>query len=356
MLMRQRNKSQYGNVRSGWHKAILPALAFLANPAFWAGAGNAVSAAGGAKGLFDSFFGKKGKGSGTVSLEPMKEGFQMDLGKRLSNIYQGSLGGYKPGQDYSRLSQLTNPSQYEQQGLDYLQEYISGNIKPEGLMGQASDVLKGTLAGDYDPFESKYYESLRRNIEDERQQNMKKLNQQLSKIGGGSSYRYGRVSDIGQQNFDKISDVLATLQEQERNNQLNAVTGAQNFTNTFQNQIRNKLSTIMDIGSLPRQLEGVGYQDFLRKQGEFSDVATRSQDLFKYNIPYGLKELDYTIPTADSSGGISSLLKGVGGLRDIFTSPTVGKTTAGLNTSMEGPGTKKLSDLTENEFWKMYYN
>ena len=209
----------------------------------------------------------------TVKLEPMKEDWQLEMGKKLSEIYKQYLPGYEPGKEYGRLSQLTTPSIYEQQGLDYLQKYIGGDAKETGTLGQAQDVLSKTLGGEYDPFTSEYYKSFQRNVEKERKQSMKKLDQMISKGGlGGSSFRAGRIADVNLESFDKISDIMALIQEQERINQLNAVQTAFDFEGAQQK----KLSTIMDIGSLPRLLEGVGYEDFIRKQGEFGDVAKLS--------------------------------------------------------------------------------
>ena len=241
-------------------------------------------------GLMDFFKGSKK----TATLEPMKEDWQKDIQTKLSDFIGANFGGYKPGADYSSLSKMMTPSIYEQQGLDYLQDYTSGGIKSEGVMGQAEEVLSKTLGGEYDPFTSKYYESLRKNIEKERKQSMKTLNQQISKAGlGGSSYRAGRISDVNLESLDKVSDLLANFQENERANQLNAIQTAMGFSTTQEGQIQNKLSTIMNVGKLPRELESVGYADFMRKQGEYGSVVDLANQLYQYNVPYGMKEMGY---------------------------------------------------------------
>ncbi|KKL82612.1 hypothetical protein LCGC14_1983010 [marine sediment metagenome] len=335
----------------------------------------------------------------TVKLEPMKEKFQMELGTTLSDLYKKYLPGYEPGKEYGDLSKLTTPSTFETQGLDYLQKYIGGGIKPTGVMGQAKDVLSKTLGGEFDPFESEYYESLRRNIEKERKQSMKKLDQMISKGGlGGTSYRAGRIGDITSESFDKISDVMALIQEQERINQLNAVSTAMDFSNVSEGQIQNKLATIMDIGSLPRLLEGVGYEDFLRKQGEFAGVPGLAQDLFKYDLPYGKKELSYREPSEldeflrlagnitsivgnvipeTSPGGFTPYSSGApvvggaggggvqpGGVSSIpgvtapaaSRQPTVGYTTGGLNQTprVSSLSLRAMSPSEFNQYWNQY--
>ena len=129
-------------------------------------------------GLMDFFKGSKK----TATLEPMKEQWQKDLQGQLSQLISQNFSAYKPGADYPSLSKLMTPSIYEQQGLDYLQDYIGGNIKSKGVMGQAEGVLSKTLEG-VDPLSSPLYESSRRNIEKERKQAMKTLDQQIAKAG-----------------------------------------------------------------------------------------------------------------------------------------------------------------------------
>jgi len=345
----------------------------------------------------------------TVRLDPMKEDWQLELGTKLSDLVKQYIPSFEPGKEYGGLSKLMTPSGFETQGLDYLQKYISGGIEPTGVMGQAQDVLSKTLGGEYDPFTSKYYESLRKNIEKERKQSISDLNKYLGKYGlGGTSYRAGRVGDIGQESFEKVSDVLAQLQEGERIRQLNAIQTAMQFRGATEGEIQKKLSTIMDIGSLPRLLEGVGYQDFMRKQQDYKGIADLANMLFQYNMPYGKKELTYDVQkpsglskvidyaklglpiiAAPFTGGaslaaygmpgymtpssgnsdIGRTMQGMGGLGDIMGIPTGGGGTfmsklqglfkggtGGLNqgglSSISG-----LRDMPESEFnqyWNMY--
>ena len=346
----------------------------------------------------------------TAKLDPMKEDWQLELGTKLSDFVKQYMGKYQPGKEYEGLSKLMTPSGPEQQGLDYLQKYISGDIKQTGVMGQAEDVLSKTLGGEYDPFTSKYYESLRRQAEDERKQSVSDLNQYLGAHGlGGTSFRAGKVGDISLAKFNKISDMMAGLQQQERQNQLGAVPTAMDFSNTTERQIQNKLSTIMDIGSLPRLLEGVGYQDFMRKQGEVGEIPGMAQRLFEYNMPYGKKELTYDVqkpsglskvidyaklglpiiaapftggaslaaygmpgymtPSSGSSD-IGKTMQGMGGLGSIMGIPTGGGGTfmSGLQGMFSGGGTGGLNsgslssvsglrDMPEsdsNQYWNMY--
>ncbi len=274
-------------------------------------------------GLFSDFFrGKKDK----VTLEPLQTETQKQAGKTLSDIVKRFSAGYQPGKEFGRISELTSPTSYEQQGLDYLQKYIGGDVPLTGMMKQVSDVLGKTLGGEYDPFESKYYGSLRRNVEKERKQTIKQLNQQISKAGlGGSSFRAGKLGDIQQESFDRVSDIMAKLQEEERQNQLKAIITGMDFSKTQEALHTQKLSNIFGFGSLPRELAGVGYQDFLRKQGEFSDIPQIAQNLFGTNVPFGVKELEFRQPSglnrvsnilgdvASIGSSLSDIFPGMGG-------------------------------------------
>lgn len=271
-------------------------------------------------GFFDFFK----KGEETITQVPMKEPWQMEAGKSLSDFYQRYKDLYTPGADYPRLSQMMTPSTLEQTGLAGLEKY-AGEGEAD-IATSYKDVLSKTLKGEYDPFTSKYYESLRRQEEEERQASVKRLNQMLSKGGlGGTSYRGAKYGEIEQSYFDKISDVMASLQEKERERQLTAVTTGMQLTQLEDVLKRAKLSSIMDLGALPRELESVGYQDFLRKQGEEAGVLDVGQSVFTAQMPYGVKSIDYATPSTfdtvlDYATKISEIYKNIKGNTPIPTS------------------------------------
>lgn len=260
------------------------------------------------------------KGEKTVSLTPMKEQWQMDLGKSLSDYVKQYIGKYKPGVDYAGLSKMMTPSPLEQEGLTSLSGLMSRPMPK--TFTEAGDVLSKTLTGGYDPMTSPYYDSLRKNVEKERQQTIKQLNQQISKAGlGGTSYRAGKIGDIELESFDKVSDIIAKLQEAERVNQLNAIQTAMNYSTTAEAIPANRLSQLMGYGALPRTLEGVGYEDFKRKQTELSGMNTLAQQLFQSDMPYGMKSMDYQTPSkfdeilkyGKDIASIIAAVKGMGG-------------------------------------------
>lgn len=279
--------------------------------------------------LFDFFK----KGEETVTQEPMQESWQTEAGKSLAEYYQKYKDLYQPGADYSRLSEMMTPSKYEEMGLAGLEKYAGEG--ESDITTSLKDVLSKTLKGEYDPFTSKYYESLKRQEEETRQQSVKRLNQMLAQGGlGGTSYRMGKLGDIEQSYFDKISDVMASLQEKERERQLSAVTTGMQLKQLTDVSDINKLSTIMKLGALPRELESVGYKDFLRKQEEKAGVLNVGQNVFGTNIPYGVKSIDYATPSTfdtvlDYATKISQIVgnlqggggggSGGGGSKDYYT-------------------------------------
>lgn len=122
MLWRTRGKIKK------WHKGIWPALAFLANPAFWAGAGKAAggfAGAGGLQGLFGDGDGDEDeRGIKRIStLDPN----QQNLMEAISGFAEGRIGEGLPawGGDW------TAPvSEQEQFGLGQYREAITG-LDPE---------------------------------------------------------------------------------------------------------------------------------------------------------------------------------------------------------------------------------
>jgi len=312
----------------------------------------------------------------TVKLEPMKEKWQLDLGQKLSDFAKQYMGGYQPGKpysmtawqgptDYSRLSQMMTPSPQEQQGLDYLGgDYMK---KPTSkVLGEAKDVISKTLTGGYDPYTSPKYESLRRNLELEKKKEIKKLNQMIGSAGlGGSSFRAGGLVDITQGTFDKVSDVLADLDYKERLNSMNMVPTAMELAKLEENIPEQRLSQLFKYGALPRELEGVGYKDFLRqeeekkalenflysdfirKQGEFGGVADLGRNLFEYNIPYGSKSLDYSLPTSPSNiSGLEGLTSGISGIMDMLKNKDSGMLNSNTLSSLVSEVLNKKSGIS----------
>lgn len=119
---------------------ILPALAFLANPAFWAGAGKAAGGFIGAGGLGGLFGGGDEGGDLTTfsTLSPEQQEMMKGLGEFLSSKIGQGLPGWEGG--------FTAPmSEAETTGQSLLNKYLTGGVGETGEMGLGAyqQALKG---------------------------------------------------------------------------------------------------------------------------------------------------------------------------------------------------------------------
>lgn len=233
--------------------------------------GLAVNAFGGDAGgtaskLLDSVF--KGK-SNTIQ-------GQSDLQKlsaqKLASYLESYMGKYEPGKAYSGLSTLTNPTTQETAGLGLLSKYLSEG--DDANLTAAAKVNADTLSGAYDPYSSEYYSRMKANLEKERLQNVAKTKQTAAKYGyRTSSGENTRLAQVGENTANKVSDLIASLQQQERANQLASVPYAAQIAAAKQSQAVGKIGASQQYGGLTRSLQGTGYNDFLRQQSELAGVV-----------------------------------------------------------------------------------
>src|SRR3990167_4893088 len=135
---------------------MLPALAFLANPAFWGGVGKATSAGSFLSGLFGK---KKTTGGETVDPMSLLNPYQQQAGGELSNFIQSYLKNYVPGQKYG--GKFTAPlTDIESGGLERLQGLMGATGTGE-LFDAASQNVLDTLGGKFaDPNTSPFIKSM----------------------------------------------------------------------------------------------------------------------------------------------------------------------------------------------------
>lgn len=244
------------------------------------------------------FFSKK---KTTTTLEPMKEKWQLEAGQNLANFANTNMtqNPFVPGQEYGRISYLMSPSFYEQIGLDQLGQFQQQG-KPAAFTAANEEMLK-TLQGDYDPATSDYYQATRKNIEKERLKAIKDANNLMAKYGlNQSSYKTDRLSEINENTFDQVSTLLGTMAENERVRKLNAAPVAANIGNMENAMDLQKIQASQQFGSLPRLLEAVGYEDFLRQQQERQFPYQVGQQVFSTPIEYGQKSITTESPSTFS--------------------------------------------------------
>ena len=243
--------------------------------------------------FFSSLFGGKKK---TISQEPLIPKWQEELGKQLADWSKQYISSYVPGAEYKSLAKLMTPTFWEQTALNKLTDYMKQPIP--SLIPEAKAEISKTLTGAYDPYTSKYYQATRKGIERERREKISNLNNLMAKYGlRSSSYRGKGLSDIEEESFEKLSQLLASLAENERVRRLSVLPYALE-TSKFEEMLPvQRIQTGMQYGSLPRLLEQVGYQDFLRKQQERQFPYSVALSTFGRQIPYGVKSFSYETPS-----------------------------------------------------------
>ena len=267
-----------------------------------------------------NFF-KSSKSSTTTTLEPMKEKWQLDAGKSIGDFVQQYIKQYQPGQDFSNLSQMINPSLYENKGLNILDQYLNKGTN-DTLTNAAAEVNK-TLTDGYDPTTSEYYKSMRAALEKEQAKAFKDLNNQMAKYGySQSSFKRHGMQDVVGDSFNKVSQLIGSMIENERNRKANAVLQALNVNNAQNADYTDKVNASQTYGSLPRMLAGVEYQDFLRKQNENSGVLNTAQNLLNTNIDYGLKSYTTTSKKPSMFSQVAPLIGAGAGA--VFGMPQLG--------------------------------
>ena len=239
--------------------------------------------------FFSKLFGGKKK---TISQEPLIPKWQEDLGKQLADWAKQYISSYVPGAEYKSLTKLMTPTFWEQTALEKLTDYMKQPIPT--LIPEAKEEISKTLKGEYDPYTSEYYKAMKKGVERERKERLRSLNNLMAKYGlRSSSYRGKGLSDLEEETFEKLSQLLATLSENERIRRLQVLPYALE-TAKFEEMLPvQRIQTGMQYGSLPRLLEQIGYEDFLRKQKELQFPYSVALSTFGRQIPYGVKSFSY---------------------------------------------------------------
>lgn len=296
-------------------RGILPALAFLANPAFWAGAGNAAGAAGGIMSMF-GLGKKKPSGSETVAPETLLPKFQVQTGEELAGFVSKYLSQYQPGKDFG--GDFTAPmTGTETTGINRLNQFLSAPDFGELFDATKQNVLD-TVGGKYaDPNTSPFIRSMI---------NLSKMNLQdsidTSRRGAGSRGSYfteGAIKDenrLREKSGATLDTIIGDFINQERGRQLQASPLAMALEQ-YQNVDvpLKKVEASQTYGALPRliqqaQLESE-YSDFKRQQEELGKVPGTAGTLFSRSTPY---IPGYTTPNTEQPNAMANILQMIGKL------------------------------------------
>jgi len=252
---------------------MLPALAFLANPAFWGGAANAAGAAGGIMSIFGG--GKKKEGGGSVNLEDYYPSWMKTTANTLAPWVQKYLPQFQPGASYGgKLTTQATP--FEETGLGILGKYLNAPNTGE-LFGAGRQQALDTLRGDYaNPMTSPVIKSWKDlaslNLGDE----MSKL-----RASRGSRNQYfstetgAQEGDLVRRNQADLNALIGQFINQERGRQVNMVPQAAQMDEYEQALAPlKKIGASQTLGSLQRTIEQGNlerqYTDFVRQRKEMA--------------------------------------------------------------------------------------
>lgn len=228
----------------------------------------------------------------TLTLEEMMTQNQKDAENYLTNYFKQYGSQYTPGASYSGLSTMMTPTGQEQMGLSSLTQLLSSGM-PTSLTNAETEVNK-QLTGKYDPTTSEYYKATRTSIDRERQKALAQAKNQAAAYGYRSSGAEQRaLGDVETDTYNKVAELIGQLTESERNRTSNAVNQALNVASAQESIPLNRIAASQQYGGLTRQLENVGYQDFLRKQQENAGVLDVANSVLNNNVQYGMTSMPY---------------------------------------------------------------
>lgn len=251
-------------------RGIWPALAFLANPAFWSGAANAAGAAGGIM----SMFGGKKKG-GSVNMEDYYPSWTKTAANTLAPWVKQYLPQFQPGAAYGgKMTAGATP--FETSGLDILSKYMNAPNTGE-LFGAGKQQIMDTLGGRFaDPNESPFIKSM---IDMSKMNLTDLINQTRARRGGRGTYYteegLREEGDIGARSQANLDAIIGQFIQNERQNMLGAVPQATQM-DEYESVLAplKKITASQTLGSLQRTIEQADlekkYQDFVRQRQEMA--------------------------------------------------------------------------------------
>ena len=255
-------------------------------------------------GIFDSIFGDDDD-SAPQQLEAFP-GQRALLGKLAETAKPGAFerlgraGEAYPGQLTAGLSE------FEQQGLGTLGDFLSSELPTEGALFTASrDELLKTLEGGYDPGESDYWKAYQQNVQRLSQEAQDRINAQTSArdkfFGGGRIAVSGELQETITGN---LQQELGRLYERERERKLSAVDPAMRLATFEELAPLSRVEASQQFGALPRQVEQQGLSaEYLEWQRQLTDLGL-PLDVIRQLSTY---QADFWAPEAAGGEGFGNL-------------------------------------------------
>ena len=175
-------------------------------------------------------------------------------------------------------------SEYEQQGLGTLGEYLKSAPATESPLYQASsdEILKTLQGTEYDPVNSDYYRAYRTQVIRELEDAKDRLAARAS--AGDKLFGGGRIKTEGEMEEGAVGNMavlLGQMQERERERRLGAVPQALELTRYGEEAPVSRVTAAETLGALPRLVEQASmdaeYQEWIRALNDLGiglDVAT----------------------------------------------------------------------------------
>lgn len=245
------------------------------------------------------------KGGQTYKQQQVMPSWQKGLGSSLGGYFAQQFPRYQPAQEYSGLGQMKTPTGYEQTGLDklgaFLQQPAESDVFKAGR-GYVTDVL----GGEYDPLKSPYWESYKKALDYQKGQDIESMKSELLNQG----MMYSSVMPKTLQDYTTKmglgrEQTLANLFQEDIARRERASGAALPYASAEQALPLQQIQASQAYGSLPRQLEGVGYKDFLRKQQELKGILSGAMGMYGSQPQMGIPS--YTAP---QTSGLSRFVQG----------------------------------------------
>lgn len=230
----------------------------------------------------------------------------------LSEFFTGKKEEVKPQlietpEQKRMLSYLYNMPESYGQIEPLLQQYI--NQPQSQLVGLGAGEIEKTLTGDYDPYTSPYYQSLRRGLDIEKERGMTSLRQTAQQSGMYESLgRLINEARLTGQDVGAAGDILAGLQYQERQNRLEVLPEAMQYGQYQENAPIRKLSAIGSYANIPSQQAGQALQSYTPSY--YYPTYSQQPSYLSQALKYGKDIAD--IYATFATGGLSKVAQGVG--------------------------------------------
>lgn len=291
-------------------------------------------------GLLDSIFGKK-----ETKPKLLTPPWMMANLRELSNAampqatsFLETAGQPYPGQLTAAMSPLS------QSGLARLEDILGQPAASENpLFVSAVGELQKTLSGEYDPYESEYYDAVRSGL-------LRELSEAKDRLRASASARdvfssSGRVAGEGELEetaMNSLAQVLGSLAEAERGRRLGAAGAVPGLLAYGQEASLQPVQAAMTLGDFPRQLEQQGLDRLL---GEYA--RQRAEEMVPLDTAMAVNRYkpEYYQPTYGPSP-FTQVMSGLGTLGGTgFGSNLFSGLGSGLGSLLGGGGASGASSM-----------